>query len=308
MKRKTLGTLLAVAACISMAAAGCSFTAEKPEAEEQKEGQDDSLNQDGIGEQELLVVSFGTSYNDSRPLTIGAIERAMISAFPDYSVRRAFTSQMIIDHIKKRDGQEIDNVKEALERAKANEVKRLVIQPTHLMDGLEYTRLVEEASQYQDDFEQICVGKPLLSSDSDFQRVMEIITQETASYDDGETAVCFMGHGTEAESNQVYHKLQQLLTDTGYSNYFIGTVEADPSLEDVLAAVQQGDYKRVVLQPLMIVAGDHANNDMAGDEEGSWKKAFEDAGFQVVVEVTGMGEMEGVQQLFIEHAQAAMNL
>lgn len=268
---------------------------------------DDPLNQDEIGDTELLVVSFGTSYNDSRRETIGAIEKAMQKAFPDYAVRRGFTSQIIIDHVKDRDGEVIDNVGEALDRAVANGVKNLVIQPTHLMNGLEYSDLVNEVAQYSDAFEAVSIGEPLLTSDEDFQTVADAIVEATASYDDGKTAICFMGHGTEADSNAVYAKMQQLLTDGGHENYFVGTVEATPSLEDVLALVQAGSYERVVLQPLMIVAGDHANNDMAGNEEGSWKTTFEAAGYQVECLVNGLGELEAVQNLLVAHAQAAID-
>lgn len=268
---------------------------------------DNARNQDGIGTDELLVVSFGTSYNDNRRLTVGAIEEAMEKAFPDYSVRRGFTSQIIIDHVKSRDHVSIDNVKEALDRAVDNGVKKLVIQPTLLMDGLEYTDLVNEVSEYSDAFDQMAVGKPLLTSDDDFKAVIKAITEATAKYDDGETAICFMGHGTEAESNKVYAKMQDMLTDAGYKNYFVGTVEATPSVEDVLASVQAGNYKKVVMEPLMIVAGDHANNDMAGDEEGSWKTTFKNAGYDVTCLVHGLGEMEPIHQIFVEHAQAAID-
>lgn len=268
---------------------------------------DNARNQDEIGENELLVVSFGTSYNDSRRLTIGAIEDAIEKAFPDFAVRRGFTSQIIIDHVKSRDNVAIDNVGEALERAEKNGVRNLVIQPTHLMNGLEYTDLVNEVAEYSDAFDKVAIGKPLLTTDDDFRAVMKAITEATAQYDDGETAICFMGHGTEAESNQVYAKMQDMLTEAGYKNYYVGTVEAAPSLDDVLAAVKEGSYQKVVLEPLMIVAGDHANNDMAGDEDGSWKTAFEDAGYEVTCLVNGLGELEAIQQLFAEHAQAAVD-
>ena len=290
-------------------------TAEVTEAEEEDEenydtgdaSMDNTRNQDEIGEQELLVVSFGTSYNDSRRLTIGAIENAMEKAFPDYSVRRGFTSQIIIDHVKSRDNVKIDNVGEALKRAVDNEVKTLVIQPTHLMNGLEYTDLVDEIAQYSDAFDKVAIGEPLLTSDDDFKAVIKAITEATAEYDDGETAICFMGHGTEADSNEVYAKMQDMLASEGYKNYYVGTVEATPSLEDVIAKVGEGEYKKVVLEPLMIVAGDHANNDMAGDEDGSWKTEFEKAGYDVTCLVRGLGELEPIQQLFVEHAQAAID-
>lgn len=344
MKNKKLVSLLAMAALTASMIAGCGSTATEPaaateetaqeEAEESAEEEaaeaevateeaaaeedeenydtgdaslDDPRNADEIGENELMVISFGTSYNDSRRLTIGAIEGAMEEAFPDWSVRRGFTSQIIIDHVKSRDGEVIDNVGEALDRAVANGVKKLVVQPTHLMDGLEYNDVVDEVAQYADAFDQIAIGKPLLTSDEDFKTVMEVVTTETAEYDDGNTAICFMGHGTEAASNQVYGRMQELLTEAGYEHYYVGTVEAEPSLEDVLAKVQEGEYTRVVLMPLMIVAGDHANNDMAGDEEGSWKTTFEAAGYEVVPVVRGLGEFEGIRQLLVQHAQEAVD-
>ncbi|MBQ9269220.1 MAG: sirohydrochlorin cobaltochelatase [Oscillospiraceae bacterium] len=268
---------------------------------------DNPRNGDEIGERELLVVSFGTSFNDSRRLTIGGIESAIEAACPDFSVRRGFTSQIIIDHVKSRDNVSIDNVKEALDRAMNNGVKTLVVQPTHLMNGFEYTDLVNELAQYSDAFEQIAVGEPLLTSDEDFQAVAKAIVDATAEYDDGKTAIVFMGHGTEADSNGVYAQMQTVLKDMGASNYFIGTVEATPSLDDVLKMVQEGDYTRVVLEPLMVVAGDHANNDMAGDEEDSWKSVFTAAGYEVEVILRGLGEMEDIQKLYVAHAQAAID-
>ena len=311
--KKFLLCLLALGVLLSLTMA--SFAAADDAAEEEDEENyetgdaslDDPRNQDGIGEQELLVVSFGTSFNDSRRLTIGAIEGSLAESFPDWSVRRGFTSQIIIDHVLSRDGVAIDNVSEALNRAADNGVKTLVVQPTHLMDGFEYNDLVDELAGFADAFEAIAVGEPLLSSEEDFAAVAEAIVQATAEYDDGETAICFMGHGTEAESNGVYAKMQQVLSEAGYDNYFIGTVEAEPSVEDLLAAVQAGDYKRVVLRPLMIVAGDHANNDMAGDEEDSWKSVFESAGYEVECVLSGLGELEAIRDLFVQHAQAAMD-
>ncbi|MBO5509486.1 MAG: sirohydrochlorin cobaltochelatase [Lachnospiraceae bacterium] len=263
---------------------------------------DNPRNQDEIGENELLVVSFGTSFNDNRVQTIGAIEADIEAAYGEqYSVRRGFTSQIIIDHVKSRDGEVIDNVGEAIDRAVANGVKNLVVQPTHLMDGLEYNDLVTEVGQYAEAFDSIKIGAPLLTTDEDFEAVAQAIVADTAVYDDGETAICFMGHGTEADSNAVYAKMQEVLTAGGYTNYYIGTVEAEPSLEDVIAKVSEGEYKRVVLQPLMIVAGDHANNDMAGDEEDSWKSAFEAEGYEVICVVKGLGELQAIRDLIVAH-------
>ncbi len=287
-----------------------SSVAEEAEEENYETGDaslDNPRNQDDIGENELLVVSFGTSFNDNRRNTIGAIEDALEKAFPDWSVRRAFTSQIIIDHVKSRDGEEIDNVKQALDRAVSNGVKKLVIQPTHLMNGLEYTDLTEEVSQYADAFDKISIGEPLLSTDEDFKSVEEAITGATASYDDGQTAIVFMGHGTEADSNAIYSKMQENLKADKYDNYYIGTVEATPSVSDVLEQVKAGDYKRVVLRPLMVVAGDHANNDMAGDEDDSWKSIFEAAGYNVECVLEGLGSVDAIHEIYVAHAQKAVD-
>ena len=268
---------------------------------------DNPRNQDEIGEKELLVVSFGTSYNDSRRLTIGAIENALEEAFPDFSVRRAFTSQIIIDHVFQRDGEGIDNVTQALDRAVENGVKTLVVQPTHLMSGYEYNDLADELAEYADAFESIAMGVPLLDTDDDFLTVADALAEATAAFNDGETAICLMGHGTEAESNEVYAKMQTVMDKAGHENIFIGTVESTPSVEDVLAMVQAGNYKKVVLRPLMIVAGDHANNDMAGDEPDSWKSIFEAAGYEVTCVVEGLGSLGEIQSLIVQHAQAAID-
>lgn len=321
MRPKKFGTILLSAVFAAGMMTACSANTPNDaadsdaeiieDAEENYDTGDASLdnvrNQDGIGENELLVISFGTSYNDNRRLTIGAIEDTLEKAFPDYSVRRGFTSNIIIDHVSKRDGIKIDDVGEALKRASDNGVKNLVVQPTHLMNGLEYNDLINEIARYSDAFEKIAVGEPLLTSDEDFKAVINAVTDWTKEYDDGETAICFMGHGTEAESNGVYSKMQDMLKSEGFANYYIGTVEAAPTLDDIIAAVKAGGYKRVVLEPLMVVAGDHANNDMAGDEEDSWKSAFEAEGFEVICLVRGLGENEAIREIYVSHARAAVD-
>lgn len=268
----------------------------------------DSGNAKASSDKEILVVSFGTSYSNSRHVTIGAIEDAIREAYPDYQVRRAFTAQIIIDKLKKEENIEIDNVKQALDRAVANGVKTLVVQPTHLMNGLEYNDLKKELEKYKDKFDKIALGKPLLTSDEDFKQVIAAITNDTKEYLDGETAICFMGHGTEADSNKVYATLQEKLKAAGYNDYFVGTVEAKPSVDDLIAQVKEsGKYKRVILQPLMVVAGDHANNDMAGDDKDSWVTKFKAAGFEVKPVLRGLGQIYDIQKIYLEHVKAAID-
>ena len=267
---------------------------------------DNPRNQNVSGQNELLVISVGTSYPDKCRLTIGAIEAAMEKAFPEYTVCRGFTNQTIISRIKHQDGISIDNTGEALARAAANGVRNLVIQPTHMMDGLEYQKAIQEAAKYQNTFPSFSIGAPLLTSDEDFRVVADALVSSTAAYDDGKTAICFMGHGTEAASNEVYARMQKLLWDSGWAHYFIGTMEAAPTAEDILAMVKTRIYSRVLLQPMMIVAGGHVNHHMAGEGSDSWKHIFERAGYEVVCQVRGLGELEAVRNLLVKHAQAAM--
>ena len=268
----------------------------------------DSGNTSASSDKEILIVSFGTSYSNSRHVTIGAIEDAIREAYPDYQVRRAFTAQIIIDKLKKEEKIEIDNVKQALDRAVANGVKTLVVQPTHLMNGLEYNDLKKELDKYKDKFDKIALGEPLLTSDDDYKKVIAAITSDTKEYLDGETAICFMGHGTEAKSNKVYSTLQEKLKAAGYNDYFVGTVEAKPSVDDVIAQVKEsGKYKKVILQPLMVVAGDHANNDMAGDDKDSWVTKFKAAGFEVKPVLRGLGQIYDIQKSYLEHVKEAID-
>lgn len=290
-----------------VAAILCRYLADASTGDASK---DDPRNGNAAKENELLVVSFGTSYNDNRVATIGAIEGALAEAFPEYDVRRGFTADIIIEHVLRRDGEKIDNVEEALQRAKDSGVKNLLVQPTHLMNGYEYGDLRKELEDnWADDFETIKIGAPLLTSDADYTAVAEAMVSATSSFDDGKTAVCFMGHGTEAASNGIYDRMQKVLTGAGHTNCFVGTVEAHPDVQDVLKMVQAGEYTRVVLRPMMIVAGDHANNDMADEADpDSWYSVFKAAGYEVVSEIKGLGEIEGIQQLLVDHAKAAVLL
>ena len=290
---------------------------------------DDPLNEDNIGENELLVVSFGTSFNDSRAEDIGGIEKALEAAYPDWSVRRAFTAQIIINHVQARDDEKIDNVDQALERAVDNGVKNLVVQPTHLMHGAEYDELVETLDNYKDKFETVTVAEPMLGEvgsdatviNEDKAKVAEAITAEavkTAGYDsldaakeDG-TAFVFMGHGTSHSAKVSYSQMAAQMKDLSYDNVFIGTVEGEPeetACENVIEAVKEAGYTKVVLRPLMVVAGDHANNDMAGDDEDSWKSQFTASGYfdSVDTQISGLGRIEAIQQIYIDHTKDAID-
>ena len=289
---------------------------------------DDPLNADGIGEKEILVVSFGTSFNDSRVADIKGIEDAIQAAFPDWSVRRAFTAQIIINHVQARDGEAIDNMDQALERAVANGVKELVVQPTHLMHGAEYDEMMEALEGYKDKIEKITVAEPLLGevgSDAAVINADKEVTAkavvaaaaadagfaDAAAAADAGTAFVLMGHGTAHVAKVTYSQMQTQMDKLGYDNVFIGTVEGEPeetSCEAVIEAVKAAGYKNVILRPLMVVAGDHANNDMAGGEEDSWKSTFEaDGGFDsVTAQIAGLGSIPAVQELYVAHTKAVI--
>ena len=254
----------------------------------------------------ILVVSFGTSYNDNRDLSIGAVEQAIQAAYPDWEVRRAFTAQTIIDILDERDGIDIDNVTEAMDRLVADGVKKVVIQPTHVMNGYEYDDVVAEIAPYADQFEGFAVGAPLLTSIEDYEAVTEALLADNEYVGSEDTAIVYMGHGTEHFANATYSQMQLMMQAAGYENVFVGTVEGFPALDNVMASVTAFGAEKVVLYPFMVVAGDHANNDMAGDEEDTWKTAFTNAGFEVECVLEGMGQNPAIQAVYVEHVQAAM--
>ena len=290
---------------------------------------DDPRNQDEIGENELLVVSFGTSFNDSRAEDIKGIEDALAEAFPDWSVRRAFTAQIIINHVQARDDEKIDNMQQALDRAVANGVKNLVVQPTHLMHGAEYDEMVEAIDAYKDKFESVAIAEPMLGEvgddatviNDDKAAVAQAITDEAvkeAGYDNMEaaaedgTAFVFMGHGTSHTANVTYDQMQTQMDNLGFTNAFIGTVEGEPedtACDEVINKVKDAGFKKVILRPLMVVAGDHANNDMAGDDDDSWKSMFEASGDfdEIDCQIEGLGRIDAVEQLYVAHTQAAID-
>ena len=290
---------------------------------------DDPRNADDIGENELLVVSFGTSFNGSRAADIKGIEDALQAAYPDWSVRRAFTAQIIINHVQARDGEKIDNMDQALDRAVANGVKNLVVQPTHLMHGAEYDEMCEAVEQYRDKFDSVAIAEPLLGEvgedatviNADKEAVAAAITAEavkTAGYDDAAaaaadgTAFVFMGHGTSHTAKVSYSQMQTAMQTLGYDNVFIGTVEGEPedtACDAVIEKVKEAGYTKVILRPLMVVAGDHANNDMAGADDDSWLSQFNaaDCFESVDTQIAGLGEIGDIQQLYVDHAGAAID-
>ena len=290
---------------------------------------DDPLNGDDIGDNELLVVSFGTSFNDSRTADIGGIEKALQTAYPDWSVRRAFTAQIIINHVEARDDEAIDNMDQALDRAVANGVKNLVVQPTHLMHGAEYDEMVEVIDNYKDKFESVAIAEPMLGEvgddatviNDDKKAVAQAITDEAckvAGYDSMEaaaedgTAFVFMGHGTSHTANVTYDQMQTQMEKLEFTNAFIGTVEGEPedtACDEVINKVKDAGFKKVILRPLMVVAGDHANNDMAGDDDDSWKSMFEASGDfdEIDCQIEGLGRIDAVEQLYVQHTKAAMD-
>lgn len=289
---------------------------------------DNPGNADGIGENEILVVSFGTSFNDSRVKDIKGIEDALSEAFPDYSVRRAFTAQTIINHVQARDNECIDNVEQALDRAVANGVRNLVVQPTHLMHGAEYDELMDTLAGYEDKFETVKVAEPLLGEvgtdatviNADKKAVAEAVVDEAAKeagYDDiaamekDGVALVLMGHGTAHVAKVSYSQMQTQMNDLGYKNVFIGTVEGEPedtACDAVIDKVAEAGYKKVILRPLMVVAGDHANNDMAGEDEDSWVSMFDVSGkFEDIdTQISGLGRIDAVEKIYVDHARAVM--
>ena len=290
---------------------------------------DDPRNQDEIGENELLVVSFGTSFNDSRAEDVKGIEDALAEAYPDWSVRRAFTAQIIINHVQARDDEVIDNMQQALDRAVENGVKNLVVQPTHLMHGAEYDEMTEAINGYKDKFESVAIAEPMLGEvgddatviNDDKKAVAQAITDaacKEAGFDsmdaaaEAGTAFVFMGHGTSHTANVTYDQMQTQMENLGFKNAFIGTVEGKPedtACDKVIEKVKEAGYKNVVLRPLMVVAGDHANNDMAGDDEDSWKSQFVASGNfdKVDCQIEGLGRVEAVEKLYVEHTKAAID-
>ncbi|MDO4301181.1 MAG: sirohydrochlorin cobaltochelatase [Clostridia bacterium] len=302
MKKKILVLLGLAAVTFAMFFSGCSSTQNNSDGQN-----DEALQNADENKKAVLVVSFGTSYNESREKTIGAVEKKIADAFPDYDQKRAFTSQIIIDKINDRDGEKIDNVDEAMQKLVDEGYGTVVVQPTHVMNGEEYDEMKELTAPYENKFKSIKYGTPLLTSSDDYEKVIKAIAAETPQLEDKECAVVFMGHGTEHFANATYSALDYRFKSMGYDNAFVGTVESYPDLDKIKTDLANYNPKKVVLIPLMIVAGDHANNDMAGDEEDSWKTQLKKEGYEVECIIKGLGEYSGIQDMFVEHCNAAIS-
>ena len=303
--KKTIAVIMALA--MGLAFTACQnekdTSSDKKESEEISSGEDISASEsqkETDSDTRILVVSFGTSYNETRKATIGAIEEEIANVRPDCKVHRAFTSQTIIKKLKERDGLVIDNVSEAMDKFVNEGVKNVIVQPTHIMAGKEYDELCEAVKPYEEKFESFKLGTPLLTEDKDYENAVDAVAEETKEYEGENTAIVFMGHGTDHPANSTYTKLQEAFYAKGLNNYIVGTVEAKPDLDDVKAKLKELKAEKVVLLPFMIVAGDHATNDMAGDEEDSWKTRLKGEGYEVQCVLKGLGEYEGIRNLIAE--------
>lgn len=254
----------------------------------------------------ILVVSFGTSYADTRKLTIEAIEQAISDAFPDYKIYRAWTSKMIMAKLLKRDSMKILNVREAMEAMASDGITDVIIQPTHVLNGIENDLMMEDACAYRGSFQSITFGTPLLTTHEDNDAVIKALLAEFCDLQSDE-ALVLMGHGTTHYSNAIYAALNYQLQDLGHGNIFIGTVEAYPAIDSVLRSVKELGVKKVILAPFMIVAGDHAKNDMASDDENSWRMQFKRAEFSVSCVLKGLGEYPAIRDIFVVHTLHAIS-
>ncbi|MDO4796766.1 MAG: sirohydrochlorin cobaltochelatase [Coriobacteriales bacterium] len=256
----------------------------------------------------ILVTSFGTSYGSTRHVTIGAIEADIREAYATYDVRRAFTAQIVIDHIQKDTGRHIDNFEEAMDKLVAEGVREVVVQPTHLLDGSEFQDIKKSLANYADKFDKCSLGAPLLVSKEDQLAVVHALHDVMAKYEADDTAICLMGHGTEADANKIYKQLQDLFVEEGMQRYFVATVESTPTFADIALAAAAANCTKAVLRPLMVVAGDHAANDMADlSNPESFASVMERSGFEVTCVLEGLGQIEAIDELYVKHVQDAID-
>ena len=254
----------------------------------------------------ILVVSFGTSYENTRKVTIDAIERDIADAFPACPTYRAWTSKMIISKLKKRDGIIINTVKEAMEQMLRDGITDVVVQPTHVINGIENDQMKADALSFKDQFASIVFGNPLLTTENDNQAVVKAVADEFQDMD-SMTALVLMGHGTEHVANELYPEMDGLFKHFGYSNMHMGTVEGDFSIESFLDELKELHPAHIHLAPFMIVAGDHATNDMSGEDDDSWKSILEREGYSVTCTLKGLGEIQAIRDIFIRHTKMGLD-
>lgn len=250
----------------------------------------------------ILVVSFGTSHLDTMEKTIEVLEKEIGQMFPDRRVYRAFTSKMIIRKLARTGQMQVDTVKEAMERMAGDGMEDVLIQPTHIINGIENESMVMDLTEYMGRFRQIRIGKPLLSSVEDYKKSIHAVMAETELEED--EMLVLMGHGTDHHANSAYPTLEYTFHALGYQQVLVGTVESFPELKNVMDKLEIAGKKKVALLPFMLVAGDHAKNDMAGEED-SWKSELEAEGYQVRVLLKGLGEFAGIRKIFLEHMEEA---
>lgn len=256
----------------------------------------------------ILVISFGTSYNHTRKITIDVIEKEIQSAYPDYEIRKAFTSQVIIDKLNQRDGLKIDNIKEAMDKLVLEGIETVICQPTHIMHGYEYDKIIKSIKPYKNKIKNIHIGRPLLSSSKDYEKVVNAIIKENIMIKK-EDILLLIGHGTEHFADSSYAALDYRFKIMGYENIFLGTIEGYPDKDTVLnhlAKTYTASSKMVYLAPFMIVAGDHANNDIFGNQKNTWKTEIEKSGFPVHSIKKGLGEYPFIRKILIEHTQESI--
>lgn len=255
-----------------------------------------------IRKKAILVVSFGTSHNDTREKTIDVIEQTIQEAYPAYAIYRAWTSNMIIQKVIQRDKVINFTVTQAVEEMLKNGITEIIIQPTHVINGIENDFMIKDILQFEHRFDSIRFGAPLLTTTQDSLDVIKALMDEY-SYLVKNDALVLMGHGTTHYANTVYAALDYMFKEQGYPNVFVGTVEAYPSLEVIIKQLKKQNLKSITLVPFMIVAGDHAKNDMASDKEDSWNTQLCEQGYQVCSVLKGLGEYQGIRNIFLRHIE-----
>ena len=240
----------------------------------------------------ILVTSFGTSHRDTREKCLDSIQREVEEKYGSENVERAYTSGIIRRIIEKKEEVHIFDQKEGLKVLKDKGFEEIITMSLHILDGIEYSKLDDKFGK---------ISKPLLADDEDFEKIVE-----NKEFNDleGNDAIVFMGHGTESEADYAYQKLQEEYLKAGKNNIFIATVDGKVTIKDVIEKMKGKGFRNILLKPLMIVAGDHAKNDMSSDNEDSWKTMLKNEGYEVTSVLKGMGEYEFIRKMFMDKLEA----